>query len=172
LREDGTEQTERRVAENNLAADDDFAREGRRPHNAEKVLVGRRAFEEGIPKARIETSNTQVTPAHCEKLPLHTGQLRVAQIGQTEICPIEIGSTEITATKDSVGEVRPGEVRLAEIRSAEQSPRKVRTFRFASRRSGLIDGFASRQALQAAFLWRSRKTWSISVIACPRSDNH
>ena len=32
LREDGKEQAERRIAENNLAADDDFAREGRRPY--------------------------------------------------------------------------------------------------------------------------------------------
>ena len=35
LREDGKEQTERRVAENNFATDDDFAREGRRPHITE-----------------------------------------------------------------------------------------------------------------------------------------
>ena len=35
VREDGQEQTERRVAENNLAADDDFARERRRPHITE-----------------------------------------------------------------------------------------------------------------------------------------
>jgi hypothetical protein len=32
LREDGKKQTEGRVTENNLAADDDFARECRRPH--------------------------------------------------------------------------------------------------------------------------------------------
>src|SRR5271167_2248589 len=35
LREDGKEETKRRVAENNLAADDDFAGEGRWPHITE-----------------------------------------------------------------------------------------------------------------------------------------
>jgi hypothetical protein len=65
----------------------------------EKVLVGCRAFEESIAKARIETTNAQVTPAHGVKLPLHAGQLRVAQIGQPEICPVEVRSTEIGAVE-------------------------------------------------------------------------
>src|ERR1700730_3060745 len=142
LREDGQEQTERRVAENNFAADDDFARERRRTHitkaqrrigddrevigrepsvgsvlvvehvrkdsinpaikprqsernrrdaeqaapvidqppgpeqshaagalqvslqGVEKVLISSRAFEERIAKARTETTNAPVTPAH------------------------------------------------------------------------------------------------------------
>jgi hypothetical protein len=137
-----------------------------KPSGASSAAARNALREDGKEQTEIgcaEIGLTEICPAD-----VSIPEDRSAEIGPMEVRTTKIGPAEVAAIEDRVGEVRPAEVRFAEIRSAEQSPRKVRAVqvRFAQ-----MDGFASRQAPQAAFPWRSRKTWSVSVIARLRSDN-